>query len=88
MWSALQGQRPQAATAHAPCVNPKRGHFMAEQDSLNASVLGADVAVGSAEFDLFVKEVHREITVKRAKNVPPCAVSWCPIICWILFRRH
>jgi len=43
-------------------------HFMAEQDSLNASVLGVDVTVGSAEFDLFVKEVHREITVKAGQK--------------------
>ena len=41
---------------------------MAEQDSLNASVLGVDVTVGSAEFDLFVKEVHREITVKAGQK--------------------
>ena len=71
MWLASQGQRRQAVPAHASCVDPKRGAFHAEQDSLNASVLGADVAVGSAEFDLFVKEVHREITVKAGQNVPP-----------------
>ena len=43
-------------------------HLIAEQDSLNASVLGIDVAVDTAEFDLFVKEVHREIIVKAGQK--------------------
>ncbi len=38
--------------------------FIAEQDSLNASVLGPDVKPGAPEFDLFVDEVCREMTVK------------------------
>ena len=41
---------------------------MAEQDSLNASVLGTDVAIDTAEFDLFIKEVHREIIVKAGQK--------------------
>ncbi len=42
--------------------------FSAEQDSLNASILGPDVQVGSDEFDLFIKEVHREMTVKAGQK--------------------
>lgn len=42
--------------------------FSAEQDSLNASILGPDVQVGSEEFDLFIKEVHREMTVKAGQK--------------------
>ncbi|WP_375229372.1 phenylacetic acid degradation bifunctional protein PaaZ [Roseobacter sp. S98] len=42
--------------------------FMAEQDSLNASVLGRDAAPGTPEFDLFVREVHREMTVKAGQK--------------------
>lgn len=38
--------------------------FNMEADSLNSSVLGLDVEPGSPEFDLFVKEVQREMTVK------------------------
>ena len=38
--------------------------FNMEADSLNACVLGKDAAPGTPEFDLFVKEVSREITVK------------------------
>ncbi len=42
--------------------------FVAEQDSLNASILGPDVEPGTAEFDLFVKEAHREMTVKAGQK--------------------
>ena len=42
--------------------------FGAEQDSLNASILGEDVLPGSAEFDLFIKEVSREMTVKAGQK--------------------
>ncbi|WP_147109674.1 phenylacetic acid degradation bifunctional protein PaaZ [Tateyamaria sp. syn59] len=42
--------------------------FTAEQDSLNASVLGPDAKPGSAEFDLFVKEVQREMTAKAGQK--------------------
>jgi oxepin-CoA hydrolase/3-oxo-5,6-dehydrosuberyl-CoA semialdehyde dehydrogenase len=38
--------------------------FTMEADSLNAAILGLDAAPGSEEFDLFVKEVRKEITVK------------------------
>lgn len=42
--------------------------FMAEQDSLNASILGPDAAPGTPEFDLFVKEVCREMTAKAGQK--------------------
>ena len=42
--------------------------FVAEQDSLNASVLGPDAVPGTPEFDLFVKEAHREMTVKTGQK--------------------
>jgi len=42
--------------------------FTAEQDSLNASVLGPDAQVGTPEFDLFVKEVQREMTTKAGQK--------------------
>lgn len=38
--------------------------FNMEADSLNCSVLGPDAAPGSPEFNLFVKEVRKEMTVK------------------------
>lgn len=42
--------------------------FVAEQDSLNASILGPDAAPGTPEFDLFIKEVAREMTVKAGQK--------------------
>lgn len=38
--------------------------FNMEADSLNCMVLGPDVNPGSEEFDIFIKEVRKEITVK------------------------
>ncbi len=38
--------------------------FTMEADSLNASVLGEDAVPGTPEFDLFIKEIRKEITVK------------------------
>lgn len=38
--------------------------FNMEADSLNCSVLGEDAAPGTDEFNLFVKEVRKEMTVK------------------------
>ncbi|HZW78175.1 MAG TPA: phenylacetic acid degradation bifunctional protein PaaZ, partial [Flavobacteriaceae bacterium] len=38
--------------------------FTMEADSLNASVLGEDAVPGTPEFDLFIKEVRTEMTVK------------------------
>ena len=42
--------------------------FNAEADSLNAAILGPDVAPGSREFDLFVDEVVREMTAKAGQK--------------------
>ncbi len=38
--------------------------FTMEADSLNASVLGEDAIPGTPEFDLFIKEIRKEMTVK------------------------
>lgn len=42
--------------------------FNMEADSLNAAVLGEDVAPGSPEFDLFIKEIRREMTAKTGQK--------------------
>jgi oxepin-CoA hydrolase/3-oxo-5,6-dehydrosuberyl-CoA semialdehyde dehydrogenase len=42
--------------------------FNAEADSLNAALLGPDVTPDDPEFDLFVKEVVREMTVKAGQK--------------------
>lgn len=42
--------------------------FNVEADSLNAAILGEDAAPGSEEFDLFIKEVRKEVTVKSGQK--------------------
>ena len=42
--------------------------FASEQDSLNASVLGPDATPDTPEFDLFIKEVQREMTAKAGQK--------------------
>jgi oxepin-CoA hydrolase/3-oxo-5,6-dehydrosuberyl-CoA semialdehyde dehydrogenase len=42
--------------------------FTAETDSLNASVLGPDAGPGTPEFDLYIKEIVREMTVKAGQK--------------------
>ena len=39
-----------------------------EADSLNCSVLGEDAVPGTAEFDIFIKEVQKEMTVKAGQK--------------------
>ncbi|MEZ5958901.1 MAG: phenylacetic acid degradation bifunctional protein PaaZ [Hyphomonadaceae bacterium] len=61
-----------AATANKlkshPVIVRESVRFVAEQDSLNASVLGPDAKADSPEFDLFIKEVAREMTVKAGQK--------------------
>lgn len=42
--------------------------FTTEADSLNASILGEDAVPGTPEFDLFIKEVRKEMTVKAGQK--------------------
>ncbi|OYV01585.1 MAG: phenylacetic acid degradation bifunctional protein PaaZ [Burkholderiales bacterium PBB5] len=42
--------------------------FNAEADSLNCAILGPDVTPDDAEFELFIKEVAREMTVKAGQK--------------------
>ncbi|HEY8405002.1 MAG TPA: phenylacetic acid degradation bifunctional protein PaaZ [Flavobacteriales bacterium] len=42
--------------------------FNVEADSLNAAILGEDAAPGTDEFDLFIKEVRKEVTVKSGQK--------------------
>ncbi|MCB1756706.1 MAG: aldehyde dehydrogenase family protein, partial [Gammaproteobacteria bacterium] len=51
-----------------PAVVEHSVPFTMEADSLNASILGSDAAPGSEEFNLFVKEVAREMTVKAGQK--------------------
>jgi oxepin-CoA hydrolase/3-oxo-5,6-dehydrosuberyl-CoA semialdehyde dehydrogenase len=51
-----------------PTIVSESVRFVAEQDSLNASLLGPDGAPGTPEFDLFIKEVATEMTVKAGQK--------------------
>ena len=51
-----------------PVLVERSVRFASEQDSLNASVLGSDAGPGTPEFDLFVKEVQREMTAKAGQK--------------------
>ena len=42
--------------------------FNMEADSLNCSVLGEDAVPGTPEFDIFIKEVQKEMTVKAGQK--------------------
>jgi oxepin-CoA hydrolase/3-oxo-5,6-dehydrosuberyl-CoA semialdehyde dehydrogenase len=75
-----------ASTANAlrrhPVVIANSVRFTAETDSLNSSILGPDALAGTPEFDLFVREVVREMTAKAGqkctairKAIVPAAAS-------------
>lgn len=51
-----------------PAIAREGVRFLAEQDSLNATVLGPEAAPDSPEFALFVAEIVREMTVKAGQK--------------------
>src|SRR5207237_9065721 len=51
-----------------PSILDQNVRFNTEADSLNFSMLGPDAAPGTEEFDLFVKEVAKEMTVKAGQK--------------------
>ncbi|MDI7862797.1 phenylacetic acid degradation bifunctional protein PaaZ [Rhizobiaceae bacterium n13] len=51
-----------------PVISRNAVRFIAERDSLNAAVLGPDAVPGTPEFELFIKEVAREMTVKAGQK--------------------
>lgn len=61
-----------ADTANALRIHPNVAassvRMNVEADSLNTSLLGPDAGTGSAEFDLFVREVAKEMTQKAGQK--------------------
>ncbi|RZV34426.1 MAG: phenylacetic acid degradation bifunctional protein PaaZ [Chromatiales bacterium] len=51
-----------------PRVMSESVAFTAETDSLNSSILGPDALPGTPEFDLYIKEVTREMTSKAGQK--------------------
>jgi oxepin-CoA hydrolase/3-oxo-5,6-dehydrosuberyl-CoA semialdehyde dehydrogenase len=73
----LDGQDMVTFTGSADTAAKLRAHpnvlrrsvpFNAEADSLNCAILAPDVSPDDEEFDLFVKEVAREMTVKAGQK--------------------
>jgi len=62
--SAATAQR---LRAH-PAIMRNAVRFIAETDSLNSSILAPDAVAGTPEFDLYVREVAREMTVKAGQK--------------------
>ncbi len=71
-----------AATAQKlqshPVIAREAVRFTAERDSLNAAVLGPDATAGSPEFDLFIKEVVKEMTVKAGQKCTAIRRAFVP----------
>jgi oxepin-CoA hydrolase/3-oxo-5,6-dehydrosuberyl-CoA semialdehyde dehydrogenase len=71
-----------AATARKlrahPAVVRESVRFNAEADSLNLSVLGPDATPGSVEFDLFVKQLVTEMTVKAGQKCTAIRRAFVP----------
>ena len=66
---AFTGSKTTAEFLQAhPRVVSESVAFTAETDSLNASILGPDALPGTPEFELFVKEVVREMTSKAGQK--------------------
>ena len=61
-----------------PVMAREAVRFIAERDSLNATVLGPDAAPGTPEFDLFVKEVVREMTTKAGQKCTAIRRAFVP----------
>ena len=83
----LTGQDVVSFTGSAQTANKLKNHprivsqstrFVAEQDSLNASILGPDATPDSPEFDLFIKEVVREMTVKAGQKCTAIRRAFVP----------
>ena len=62
-----------------PTVVRESVRFVAEQDSLNASLLGPDAAPGTPEFNLFIKEVATEMTVKAGQKCTAIRRAMAPV---------
>ncbi|WAX55983.1 phenylacetic acid degradation bifunctional protein PaaZ [Jatrophihabitans cynanchi] len=71
-----------AATAQRlrshPSVVARSVRFNAEADSLNCSILGPDAEPGTAEFDLYVKQLVTEMTVKAGQKCTAIRRAFVP----------
>ncbi len=71
-----------ASTAHQlrahPNVVARAVRFNAEADSLNCSILGPDATPGTPEFDLYVRQLVTEMTVKAGQKCTAIRRAFVP----------
>ncbi|WP_420467484.1 phenylacetic acid degradation bifunctional protein PaaZ [Panacagrimonas sp.] len=71
-----------ASTGHKlrahPAIVRNSVRFTMEADSLNCSILGPDAVPGTPEFDLYVKEVVREMTTKCGQKCTAIRRAFVP----------
>lgn len=74
-----------AATAQKlrshPVVQRESVRFVAETDSLNSAILAPDALPGTPEFELFVREVVREMTTKAGQKCTAIRKAIVPAGC-------
>src|SRR5207248_4890613 len=76
---AFTGSDATARTLRAhPAVVARSVRFNAEADSLNCSILGPDAGPGTPEFDLFVKQLVTEMTVKAGQKCTAIRRAFVP----------
>jgi oxepin-CoA hydrolase/3-oxo-5,6-dehydrosuberyl-CoA semialdehyde dehydrogenase len=71
-----------ASTGHKlrahPAIVRNSVRFTMEADSLNCSILGPDATPGTPEFDLYIKEVVREMTTKCGQKCTAIRRAFVP----------
>jgi oxepin-CoA hydrolase / 3-oxo-5,6-dehydrosuberyl-CoA semialdehyde dehydrogenase len=67
----------QRLRAH-PTIVARSVRFNAEADSLNCSILGPDATPGTPEFDLYVKQLGTEMTVKAGQKCTAIRRAFVP----------
>ena len=73
------GSAATAATLRAhPTVLTNGVRFNTEADSLNCSILGLDAKPGTEEFDLYIREVVREMTAKAGQKCTAIRRAFVP----------
>ncbi|HVV19400.1 MAG TPA: phenylacetic acid degradation bifunctional protein PaaZ [Pseudonocardiaceae bacterium] len=76
---SFTGSASTARTLRAhPAIVRNSVRFNAEADSLNCSVLGPDVTPDAPEFDLFVKQLVTEMTVKAGQKCTAIRRAFVP----------
>ena len=77
---AFTGSASTAATLKKhPAVLGGGVRFSSEADSLNFSLLGVDVLPGSAEFDLFIRQLVTEMTAKAGQKCTAIRRALVPV---------